>query len=500
MPIFFKPKLNKQVCSHMSLKDMVNKINENSNFFKGNKHIIIDKIREIKNKGSSGWDEINDAWSIKSEGESKRKIDKYFHEGTKVDSDLLINKRVKINLSDEGAISQPIGVKNKKISSAKNEGERPNFRVEARCRFKQVVHKIADKIDSKKESKRGEESEKINKFECDSFDDLINNLKKGEALSENKLNYIKFLMSYIRTREPVGHEDNIRKELENVLAKIIYSLSNVEDKNKVLRLYQEQRFLSVYNSSCRVTIYRIESLLEQKGFNTKTITKIKEYLINYSKEYLVKLKLNESKYDDYIKNIKKFADFEIFEGVESIDKIIFLKGILSGNKFTSEGEGEGTESSHNLKDERIISFIKEKINLDFGLLKSEYDKYITEKNEIIDADINVIKSILMVKKIPKSIIDSVITVINKERSKPGIELFSSKIDLIINMLQCKRIKINKITNDIKHYLNISIEQLKLEAKIEKSKRISFQGRILSLFNDLNNRMLNFIYNVRHSFK
>lgn len=191
-------------------------------------------------------------------------------------------------------------------------------------------------------------------------------------------------MSYIRTREPIGHEDNIRKELENVLVKIINSLSNVEDKNKVLRLYQDQRFLSIYNSSCRVTIYRIESLLEQKGFNTEIITKIKEYLINYSKEYLVKLKLNKPKYDDYIKNIKKFEDLDIYKEIESVEKIILLKGILSENKFTSEDRRFLTKFSANLNDERIIDFIKEKINLDIGLLKSEYDdKCYEEKTHMI---------------------------------------------------------------------------------------------------------------------
>lgn len=130
--------------------------------------------------------------------------------------------------------------------------------------------------------------------------------------------------------------------------------------------------------------------------------------------------------------------------------------------------------------------------------KNAYDKHIKEEN--IDAAINRIRTMLIVRKLPKSIIDSVIEVINKERSHTNIDLFSSKIDLIINVLQCKIIRSNKITNDIKDYFNISIEKLKMEAEIEKSKRISFQGRISSLFNDINNRVLNFIYNIRHSFK
>ncbi|MGG4610228.1 hypothetical protein [Providencia sp. Me31A] len=507
----------------MSLNDMVIEIINKPNVFKGNSHVMINRIREIKNKGDSGWSEIKNAWDIESKGEAKRKIDKYFNEGLKVDSDLSIKKSVKINLNDKGSMPQPIGVKDKEISSAENKYESRNLNGGIGKKIQHAVEKIASNFESGielKKSKRDEESEKINKVECNSFDDLINNLKKGEALSERELSYIKFLMSYIRTKAPIGNEDNIRKELENVFVKITNLIRN-DDKSKVLHLYQEQRFLSIYNSSCRVATYAIESLLEKKGFQKETITKIKEYLINYSNEYLVKLKLNESKYNDYIKNIKKFSDFDIFKGVESIDKIIFLKGILSENKFTSEGRRFLTEFSDNLKDERIIDFIKDKINLDVGLLKSEYDskcfeeknaydkyvkeknaydKYVKEKNKIIDAAINRIKSMLIVSKMPKSIVDSVIEVINKERSNIKIEPFSSKIDLIINMLQCKRTKVNEITNDIEHYLNISMEQLKLEVEIAKSKKISFQERLSSLLNNLNNRVLNFIYYVKHSFK
>lgn len=513
MPILWKQNFDESKYLSMSLKDMVNKIKEKSDFFEGNSHIIINKIKEIKNKSDLGWDEIKDAWDIESKGEAKRKIDKYFNEGLKVDSDLSIKKSVKINLNDKGSMPQPIGVKDKEISSAENKYESRNLNGGIGKKIQHAVEKIASNFESGielKKSKRDEESEKINKVECNSFDDLINNLKKGEALSENDLSHIKFLMSYIRIREPIGNDDNIRKELESVFVKITNVIRN-DDKSKVLYLYQEQRFLSIYNSSCRVATYAIESLLEKKGYQKETITKIKEYLINYSNEYLVKLNLNESKYNDYIKNIKKFSDFDIFKGVESIDKIIFLKGILSENKFTSEGRRFLTELSGNLKDERVIDFIKDKINLDVGLLKSEYDskcfeeknaydKYIKEKNKIIDAAINRIKSMLIVNKMPKSIVDSVIEVINKERSKTKIEPFSSKIDLIINMLQCKRTKVNEITNDIEHYLNISMEQLKLEVEIAKSKKISFQERLSSLLNNLSNRVLNFIYYVRHSFK
>lgn len=136
MPTFFKPNLDKQEYSHMSLMDMVNKIKEKPDFFEGNSYIIINKIREIKNKGDSGWREINDAWSIYSQGESKRKIDKYFHKGLEVDSDLSINKSVKINFSDERTIPQPIRIKDKEISSTKNKGECHNFSVNVVGKFK----------------------------------------------------------------------------------------------------------------------------------------------------------------------------------------------------------------------------------------------------------------------------------------------------------------------------------------------------------------------------
>lgn len=487
----------------MSLNDMVIAITKNPKVFEGKSDIIIDKIKTAKNNGENGWAEINKSWGIVASGKAKEKIDKYFKKGLKVDRDTSINKNVKINISDKETTLQPIDVKDKEISSAKNEYERRDFSGKMGDKFKQAVNKMAGNIESKmelKKSKRDEESKKINKVECDSFDDLINDFKTGEALSKNELSHIKFLMSYIRTKEPIGNEDDIRKELENVFVKITNSIMN-DDKSKVLHLYQEQRFLSIYNSSCRVATYAIESLLEKKGFQKGIITKIKKYLINYSNEYLVKLKLNEYKYNDYIKNIKKFSDFDIFKGVESIDKIIFLKGILSENKFTSEGRRFLTKLSDNLKDEKIIDFIKEKMNLDVEFLKSEYDsKCFEEKNKIIDAAIARIKSMLIIKSISKNIVDSVVEIINGKRINANIETFLSKIDLIVNILKYKRIKANKIASDIEHYLDISMDKLKLEVEIAKSKEISFKERMFSLFNNLNNRMLNFIYNVRHSFK
>ncbi|ENU1226733.1 hypothetical protein [Providencia rettgeri] len=509
-----KKNFDEQKYSSMSLNDMVIAITKNPKVFEGKSYIIIDKIKTTKNKGEDGWAEINKSWGIVTSGKAKEKIDKYFKKGLKVDRDPSINKNVKINISDKETTLQPIDVKDKEISSAKNEYESSKSNGKIGKKLKNVVKKVVKNIESEmelKKSKRDEESEKINKVECDSFDDLINDFKTGEALSKNELSHIKFLMSYIRTKEPIENEDNIRKELEDVFVKITNSSMNIDDKYKVLHLYREQRFLSIYNSSCRVASYAIESLLEKQNFPREIITKVKDCLIDYSNEYLSEMKSNESEYNECIKNIKKYSDFSVFKGGESIEKIKLIKGILSESKYTSENRKFLTELSHNLTDERIIDFVKEKINSNIKLLKDEfrekcdeekitYDKYTKEKNEIIDTAINRIKSILIVRKMPKSIVDSVIEVINKKRSNTEIELFLFKIDLIINILQYKGIKSNKITNDIEHYLDVSMDKLKLEVEIAKSKKISFQERLSSLLNNLNNRVLNFIYYVRHSFK
>ncbi|WP_272538959.1 hypothetical protein [Providencia sp. PROV197] len=514
MPIFGKQKFDEQKYLTMSLNEMVIAITRNPRVFEGKSDIIINKIKTAKNNGENGWAEINKSWGIVASGKAKEKIDKYFNQGLKVDSDPSINKNIKINFSDKGATLQLIGVKDKEISNSENECERCDFSSKIEKKFKQAVNKMAGNIESKMEStkkKRAEESEEIKKVEYDSFDDLINDLKKGEALAENGLSHIKLLMNYIITKNTIGRNESVREELEGLFKKIHDSLNNDVDKRKILLIYQNARFLSLYNASCRVETYAIESLLEKQKFPKEIITQVKECLIGYSNEYLSKIKLNESEYKKYIKNIKKHSDFSVFKGVESIDKINLIKNVLSENEFTSENRKFLTELSHNLTDERIIDFIKDKINLDIKLLQSEYNEkyleeknaynqYIKKKNEVIDAAINRIESMLIAKKIPKSIVDSVIQVINKERSDTKIELLSSKIDLIINILQCKRIKGNEITNDIEHYLNISMEQLKLEVEIAKSKRMSFQERISSFFNNLNNRVLNFIYNVRHSFK
>ncbi|HEC8323927.1 TPA: hypothetical protein RG501_RS08660 [Providencia rettgeri] len=502
-----KKNFDEQKYSSMSLNDMVIAITKNPKVFEGKSYIIIDKIKTTKNKGEDGWAEINKSWGIVTSGKAKEKIDKYFKKGLKVDRDPSINKNVKINISDKETTLQPIDVKDKEISSAKNEYESSKSNGKIGKKLKNVVKKVVKNIESEmelKKSKRDEESEKINKVECDSFDDLINDFKTGEALSKNELSHIKFLMSYIRTKEPIENEDNIRKELEDVFVKITNSSMNIDDKYKVLHLYREQRFLSIYNSSCRVASYAIESLLEKQNFPREIITKVKDCLIDYSNEYLSEIKSNESEYNEYIKNIKKYLDFDVFEGVESVERINLIKGILSESKFTSENRRFLTELSHNLTDGRIIDFVKERVNSDIKLLKNEYGEKCNEEktiqNEAIDASINRVKSMLIMKSISKSIVDSVIEIVSKKRIGTNIDVFSSKVDLIINILQYKGIKSNKITNDIEHYLDVSMDKLKLEVEIAKSKKISFQERLSSLLNNLNNRVLNFIYYVRHSFK
>ncbi|MEX9911021.1 hypothetical protein [Providencia huaxiensis] len=502
-----KKNFDEQKYSSMSLNDMVIAITKNPKVFEGKSYIIIDKIKTTKNKGEDGWAEINKSWGIVTSGKAKEKIDKYFKKGLKVDRDPSINKNVKINISDKETTLQPIDVKDKEISSAKNEYESSKSNGKIGKKLKNVVKKVVKNIESEmelKKSKRDEESEKINKVECDSFDDLINDFKTGEALSKNELSHIKFLMSYIRTKEPIENEDNIRKELEDVFVKITNSSMNIDDKYKVLHLYREQRFLSIYNSSCRVASYAIESLLEKQNFPREIITKVKDCLIDYSNEYLSEIKSNESEYNEYIKNIKKYLDFDVFEGVESVERINLIKGVLSESKFTSENRRFLTELSHNLTDGRIIDFVKERVNSDIKLLKNEYGEKCNEEktiqNEAIDASINRVKSMLIMKSISKSIVDSVIEIVSKKRIGTNIDVFSSKVDLIINILQYKGIKSNKITNDIEHYLDVSMDKLKLEVEIAKSKKISFQERLSSLLNNLNNRVLNFIYYVRHSFK
>jgi hypothetical protein len=513
MPIFQNKSQSAALMSY-SLNDMVIAITKKPKVFKGKSRIIINKIKAAKNNGTDGWTEINNAWGIVASGKAKEKIDKYFKKGLR-DVSSTENEYLKMSVKSEPK-SESLSDKLIEASSSDEKKTKSHHMMEKiESKFTQFKSDVKSEIKSKldsikiKEIHKNKESLEVKKNCYSSFDELIDNLKSGASLSEHDLSYIKVLISYIGKKS--GSEDSVRAEIDRFLILIADILHNDSDRRIVLNLFQEQRFISVYSASCRVETYAIASLLEKQGFPREIIATIKDYLINYSNKYLSEIKLNEPEYDKYIRNIKKYSDFEVFKGVESVEKINLIKDILSENKFTSENRKFLTELSHNLKDGRVIDFLKEKMNSDIESLQSEcdakhaeekivYDKYIKEKNEVIDTGINRIKSMLVMKSIRKSIVDSVIDIIQKKRCSTKIDIFSSKIDLVINMLQCKRIKVNKIANDIEYYLNISTDKLLSEIEIAKSKKLSFKERVFSLFNDLNNRVLNFFYNVKQSFK
>ena len=506
----FQNKSQNAALMNLSLKEMVVAITKDTKAFEGKSDIIIDKIKAAKNNGGDGWKEINNAWGVVASGDAKRKIDKYFNKALKVvnsTEDRYLKASVKSELKSESSSDKPIeasssGEKKVKLSPVLEKIEN---------KFNQLKSEVKSKLDSiqAKEKSKQEESSEIKEVCYSSFDELMDYLKSGARLSERELSYLQVVMSYIGKKS--GSEEGMRAEMDRFFIKIIGALHNDADKKTLLNLFQEQRFKSIYNASCRVETCAIVSLLEKQGFPKETITVIKDYLIDYSGKYLSKIKLNESEYDNYIKNIKKYSDFEVFKGVESVAKIHLIKGILSENEFTSENRKFLTELSHNLVDGRIIGFVKEKMNSDIETLQSEYDtkraeeksthdKYIEEKNKAIDTGINRIKSMLVMKSIPNKIVTSVNEIINKKRNSTKIEAFSSKMDLVINLFQCKRIKANKIASDIEYYLNMPTDKLKSEIEIAKSKKTSFKEHVFSFFNDLNNRIVNFIYNVRHAFK
>lgn len=513
---FFQTKLQDSRLMNYSLSDMVREIVKNPTVFEGRKYIIINEIKKVNNNSSDGGKEISEAWDIaKKNGckEAKRKAEKYFHKALKVVS-IMKNECVKANLKSEPKSenspdklteASPSGEKKVKSHPVLEKIERKLTQLSAEVKNKFDLNKL-------KETNENKESLEEKKTYYSDYDEFIDNLKNGESLSKNELSYIKMLMSYIRSKKTIDEKDKVRVELDNLFKSIINALNHDVDKQKtVLRVFKEQRFISIYGASCRVETCAVVYLLEKQGFPREIIKKIKDYIIDYSYKYLCKLKLNEPEYDQFIKNIKKYSDFEVFKGVESIEKIHLIKDILSENEFTSENRKFLTELSHDVKDGRIIEFIKEKMNSDIELLQSEYnakrdeekivyDKYIKERNEVIETGINRVKSMLVMKSISKNIVGAVFEIINKKRSSTEVDVFSSKIDLIIDILQCKRVKANKITNDIEHYLNISIDELRAEVEMAKSKKPSFKERFYSLFNDLNNWVLNFIYNVKHAFK
>lgn len=502
-----------------SLNGMVMAITKNPKVFKGKSDIIIDKIKAAKNNGKDGWEEITKAWGIVANGEAKRKIDKYFKEALKVVNSTG-NEYLKASVKSEPK-SKILSDKLAEAPSSDEKKTKPHRMMEKiESKLTQFKSDVKSEIKSKldlikiKEIHKSEASLEVKKNCYGSFDELIDNLKSGASLSEQDLSYIKVLMSYIRTKKSIDGKDQVRTEMENFFMGIIGALHHDFDKKTVLNLFQEQRFLSIYKSYYRTMSYSILSLLEKHHFPKEITAEIKKHIMTYSNENLDKLQSDKVNYMASIRNIKEIkstSGFDAFNSIDSVKKTTLIKKILSDNEFTGEKGARLTTLSHDVKDGRIIEFIKEEMNSDIESLQSEcdakhaeekivYDKYIKEKNEVIDTGINRIKSMLVMKSIRKSIVDSVINIIQKKRSSTKIDIFSSKIDLVINMLQCKRIKINKIANDIEYYLNISTDKLLSEIEIAKSKKPSFKERVFSLFNDLNNRVLNFFYNVKQSFK
>lgn len=493
-----------------SLNDMVMAITKNPKVFEGKSDIIIDKIKAAKNNGGDGWTEINNAWGVVTSGDAKRKIDKYFNKALKVVNSTengYLKVSVKSESKSESSSDKPIGT-----SSLGDKEVKSNPMLE---KLESHFNKLTDKVRSKvKEINKPKEAQEVKEVFYNSFEELTDNLKTGEKLSEKDFSYIKVLISYIRTRKAIDGNDQVRTELENFFIGIIGKLDNDSDKKTVLNLFQEQRFLSIYKSYYRTISYSILSLLEKHHFPKEMTAEIKSHIVAYSNESLDKLKSDKANYMECVRNIKDIKNavgFDAFNSIDSVKKITLIKKILSDNEYTGEKSERLTTLSHDVKDGRIIEFIKEKMNSDIESLQSEYDakrdeekivydKYIKEKNEVIETGINRIKSMLVMKLIPKNIMGAVFDVINKKRSSTKADAFSSKIDLIIDILQCKRIKVSKIANDIEHYLNISTDELQAEVEIAKSKKPSFKERFYSLFNDLNNRVLNFIYNVRHAFK
>lgn len=502
-----------------SLNDMVIAITKNPKVFEGKSDIIIDKIKAAKNNGGDGWTEINNAWSIVASEGAKRKIDKYFNKALKVVNGTE-NEYLKASVKSEpkSETSSDKLIEASSLDEKKAKPHRMMEKIESKLtQFKSdVKSEIKSKLDliKIKENHKKKENLEVKKTYYSSFEGLMDNLKSGSSLSEHDLSYIKVLISYIRTKKVVDGNDQVRTELENFFMDIIGALHHDFDKKTVLNLFQEQRFLSIYKSYYRTMSYSILSLLEKHHYPKEITAEIKKQIMAYSNENLDKLKSNKADYMESVKNIKDIksgAGFDAFNSIDSVKKITLIKKVLSDNEFTGEKGECLTTLSHNVKDGRIIEFIKEKMNSDIESLQSEYDakrdkekslydNYIKEKNEAVDTSINRIQSMLIMKSIPKSIVNSVIDLIHKKRSGSKIDVFSSRLDLIINILQCKRIKVNQIANDIEHYLNLSTDKLISEVEIAKSKKSSFKERFYSLFNDLNNRILNFIYNVRHVFK
>lgn len=493
----------------MSLNDMVIEIINKPNVFNGNSHVIINRIREIKNKGDLGWSKIKNAWDIQSEGEAKRKIDKYFNEGLKVDSDISINKSVKINLSDKGSMPQPIGVKDKEISSAKNECESSKSNGKIEKKLKNVVKKVVKNIESEmelKEIKRSEDSKKINKVEYNSFEDLTKELESGANLSESGVSYINFLMNYIRTREILGSEDNIRKEIDNLFVRISSSLCKVEDKKKVLLMYQNARFLSIYDAYCRRVTSLIINKLENSNVPKDTIKIIRNSLSKYTNEHVDVLKLNELKYLNYTKKIKNINDEEskgTMRNIESIRRLGLINNLLSNGEFTGEKSKYLIDFENDSEGGDIERFFTGKIEMDIELLQSECDDkekeekckrdvYIETQKQYMDMTILSIKNILTKSSVSSRTIELINKTISDRVSQENIDTFPSKLDLILKLLELKKINPRKIHDDIKKYFELSPEEIASKINDIMNSRSSFKKKIFIRFNTFKNSIMSFI--------
>ncbi|WP_404462349.1 hypothetical protein [Providencia rettgeri] len=516
MPIFGKQKFDDQKYLSMPLKDMVIKIKEKPDFFEGNSHVIINKIKEIKNKGDSGWSEINDAWNVESKGKAKKKIDKYFKEGLKEYNEFLkkenINKEVVAVFNDKEFVNQPTNVEVEEQSANDNEGVKSRFCEEIKKDVKNAVMKIKNNIkggvgvDFNKEIKCDGVNERIKKVEYNSFEDLIQELESGANLSESGVSYISFLMSYIRTREILGSEDNIRKEIDNFFVRISSSLRNIEDKKKVLLMYQNARFLSIYDAYCRRVASLIINKLENSNVPKDTIKVIRNNLSKYTNEHVDVLKLNESKYLNYIKKIKNINDEEskgTMRNIESIRRLGLINNLLSNGEFTGEKSKHLPEFVSDSGNSDIVRFFDEKINMDIEMLQSECDDkekeemckrdaYIETQKQYMDMTILSIKNILTKSSVSSRTIELINKTISDRVSQENIDTFPSKLDLILKLLKLKKVNPRKIHDEIKKYFELSPEEIVSKIDDIMDSRTSFKKKIFIRFNTFKNSIMSFI--------
>ncbi|MCX9110859.1 hypothetical protein OKT22_17745 [Providencia rettgeri] len=524
MPIFGKQKFDERKYSSMSLNDMVNKIKEKPDAFEGNSCVVVNKIKEIKNKGDSGWSEIKDVWSVEPKGEAKKKLKKYFKKGLKesyvVLKNEIANKKVVANIKDEKFSNQPANIETKERIVDSTGCNRSGLSKEVKKEVKDAIIKFEGDIKNelgfklKKENKCDEIKTEIKKVKYDSIEDLVKELKSGADLSENGVSYIKFLMSYIRTREMLGGDDNIRKEIDNLFIKIYNSLSNIEDQKKVLGIYQDTRFLSIYDAYFRTAASLIVNKLENSNFSRDIIEVIKNKMAKYANEHIDVLKSNQSEYMSKIKDIKNIKDNEsrnAMNNIESIKRIKLINKLLSNGELTGEKSKYLPELANDEKVRNIMGFFDEKIKMNIELLKSECDDkvkedvykrdtYISTQKQYIDGTILNIKDLLTKKSVSSKTITLIEQMLDDKKSKENIDTFPSKLDLILNLLQRKKITSRKIHDDIKKYLDLSPDQLVKKIDEIMDSNVSPRGRFFFRFNHFKERLVSFIFNTMGLFK